>query len=433
MPTDHYPWTTLQKIAFRFFMPWLALQVLTENFIGTLFGNEYAYPLFEWGERIFEPPCRWLNDHLFHFKVIAQTWTTFSGSLHTIRDIVYLLLAALICGLWSLLDRNRAGYDRFHYWFAECLAIELAAVLFSYGIIKLFPLQMPAPTLVDLQTPVGQLSPFQLVWITFGYGTPYQVFSGIFEVLAAFFIVFRRTRVIGLLIALPLMLNVIVINYTYQVGVLITACYIFIMALFLLAPYLPRLTGFLLLKQNYGLAYHEYIPAWNARTKWFRSILLLFLLSSLIIGTHSTVNFYRDVKAMDGTRQYALVKLQVVNNDTLPAIENDTTRWRSWSERITRRKTVVTINTMQPAIYRTYFAERDTVHHLLTLIQRDIKSKDTLHFSYADINETDWLLEGVNKERKMRITLQRIKPDTTFNLLKAKRVFIILDDESDNQ
>jgi hypothetical protein len=94
---------------------------------------------------------------------------------------------------------------------------------------------------------------------------------------------------------------------------------------------------------------------------------------------------------------------------------------------------VVIINTMQSTFYKTYFAERDTLHHLLTLVPRNATSKDTLHFNYTAISQADWLLEGGNKEKKMRITLQKIKPDTTFNLLKTRRVFIIFDDESDSQ
>ena len=163
-------WTAWQKIAFRFLFVFLSLQVLTENFIGNWFGST----LFIWrlGEKIFVPSCLWLNNHLFHFKYIPQSWTTFSGSLHTIRDIVYLLIALLVCIFWSLLDRKRPNYNKLLYWFSQCLVVALSCITFAYGVTKIFPIQMAAPSFIGLQTAVGNLSPFDLIWTAFGYGKP---------------------------------------------------------------------------------------------------------------------------------------------------------------------------------------------------------------------------------------------------------------------
>ena len=51
----------------------------------------------------------------------------------------------------------------------------------SYGIIKLFVLQMPFPQLSQLATPLGDLLPMRFSWLFIGYSVPYQFFSGAME------------------------------------------------------------------------------------------------------------------------------------------------------------------------------------------------------------------------------------------------------------
>src|SRR5438067_2476105 len=154
-------WTTWQKIAFRFFFIFLALQTLTEVFWGNLFGDTLM--IWRLGEKIFVPSCLWLNKRIFHYTYIPQTWTTFSGSLHTIRDIVYLAATCLGCVLWTVLDNKRANYNKLLYWISQWLIMLLACIAFAYGIIKIIPVQMNSPSVIDLYKRVGDLSPFNLL------------------------------------------------------------------------------------------------------------------------------------------------------------------------------------------------------------------------------------------------------------------------------
>jgi hypothetical protein len=55
--------------------------------------------------------------------------------LHTIRDIVYLLLSIVICIVWTVSDRRRTNYDRLHYWFSQVLIMVLSCITFAYGIL----------------------------------------------------------------------------------------------------------------------------------------------------------------------------------------------------------------------------------------------------------------------------------------------------------
>jgi hypothetical protein len=425
------PWTPLQKIAFRFFFVFLSLQVLTENFMGNLFGDT----LFIWqlGEKIFVQPCLWLNRHFFHFKYMPQTWTTFSGSLHTIRDTVYLLLACLTCIVWSIPDKKRTNYNKLYYWFSQCLVVGLSCISFVYGIIKLFPVQMPSPSVINLYRPVGDLSPFELLWTTFGYGKPYQVFSGFFEVSGAILILFKRTRVAGLFVLASVMINVIVLNYTYQIGVLTLSFYLFLVILFLLAPFCRQLFRFFFSKEPASLYQYEYVPARKSRIRWPVIIAVLLLATSFTLSIRSAYSRYSRTSAVDNSRKYALVKNYVINNDSLQLLENDTTRWRIWSERISGGKRFVTIAFMKAGSTKTYNIDEDSSKHILILHPFNQQDTSATHFVYADLNKVTRHLEGFVNQQKIAVDLLTINPGATLSLLKTKRTIIIFDDESDSQ
>lgn len=428
---SNHTWTAWQKIAFRFFFVFLILQVLTENFWGNLFGGT----LFIWrlGEKIFVRPCLWLNNHIFHFKYIPQSWTTFSGALHTIRDVVYLLLTCLACVLWTIFDKKRPNYNKLHYWFSQCAIIILSCVVFAYGVIKLFPVQMNSPSFIDLHKPVGDLSPFDLLWTTFGYGKPYQIFTGFFELSGAILVLFNRTRVAGLLIITSIMLNVIILNYTYQIGVLITSFYILLLALFLLTPYARQLVHFFFTKPPVILSQDEYALDKNIKTRLLKIIATIFICSSFMLNTRFAYNLYAKRETINHSRKYSLVKNYIVNKDTLRLIENDTIRWRFWSERVADGKRFVTIGTMKPGIIQTYVIEQDASKHHLTLHPFNQGDTAPLNFSYTNINKNDWYLEGDIKQKQIRVELERINPDTVMNLLKTKRTIITFDDESSSE
>ena len=431
MSNNPLQWTSLQKIAFRFFFVFLTLQVITESFTGNLFGST----LFIWrlGETIFVRPCLWLNVHFFHFKYIPQTWTTFSGSLHTIRDTVYLLIACLACVVWTVFDRERRNYNKLHYWFSQCLLVALSCILFAYGIVKVFPVQMVFPSLTRLQTPVGDLSPFDLLWTTFGYGRPYQSFCGFFEMGGAILVLFKRTRVAGLLLSGAVMFNVVILNYTFQVGVLILSFYILLVILFLLAPYTKQLLQFFFTRQPVTPFQYVYQPGKSLKARVFKIVTILFVGTSFILTFQSAHSRYTRTESINHSRQYSRVKNYVVNGDTLRLIENDSLCWRLWSERVVDGKHYVSITTMNPNVYKTYTFERDSSKRLLLLHPFNQKDTASLNFHYTGINQVDWRLDGVVNQKRVAAELQRVNPDTVMRLLKTRRTIIIFDDESDQE
>ncbi len=430
---SNHQWTNLQKIAFRFFFVFLSLQVLTEDFLGVLF-RDNGYKIWNAIAERFTQPCLWLNDRFFHFKYVPNIYTTFTYSLHSIRDFVYLLTTTLACTIWTIADKKRPGYNRLYYWFSRCLVIMLSAPIFYYGIIKVFAIQMPPPSFANLQKQVGELSPFELAWTTFGYGQPYQAFTGFFELAGALLILFRRTRVAGLLIIAAVMINVIMIDYTYRVGnILITSFYMLLVTLFLLASYSSRSFQFFFTKQQVALMQTGYTPRKTFKTKLFTVITILFLGSTFVSNTLHAYSRYTIREAINQSARYSMVKNYIIDGDSLNPIENDTLRWHSWFERVRDGKRLVTISAMKSGTDNTYLIDRDSLKQTLTLHPFNQHDTTPLRFNYKNIDAVNWCLEGADQQKKIKIELQKINPDTMMTLLKLKRAVIFLDDPADDE
>jgi hypothetical protein len=85
-----------------------------------------------------------------------------------------------------------------------------------YGMVKLVFGQfgVPGPDIASLR---GE--GFVLAWTFFGYSRVYEIFIGIGEVLAGLLIMIPRTFTLGAVIYFPIALNIMMVNYCYQIGV----------------------------------------------------------------------------------------------------------------------------------------------------------------------------------------------------------------------
>src|SRR5690606_19199876 len=65
------------------------------------------------------------------------------------------VLAGIVTVVWTYCFRGPIRYDVLDYWIRLAVRYRLAVGMFAYGFIKLFPIQMPSPTLSDLNTAYG--------------------------------------------------------------------------------------------------------------------------------------------------------------------------------------------------------------------------------------------------------------------------------------
>ena len=262
-------WPLWQRVLFRFFFAYLVLQIAPWTWFGRLpfvgVVLRYWYRLTNWAVYA-------ANDHIFH---VRPTLVPPNGSGDTswswTEMWLYLSLAVIACALWSLLDRKRAHYKRLGFWLRTTVRFYIAAAALSYGIIKLFAMQMPFPTLSQLSTPLGDLLPMRFSWLFIGYSFKYEFFSGAMETLAGVLLLYRRTVTLGLLAATGAFLNVVMINMSYDVPVKLYASHLLFACIFLLLWDWRRLFSFLVLNQPaQGTALYEppFVKTWQRAGVW---------------------------------------------------------------------------------------------------------------------------------------------------------------------
>src|SRR6185436_452574 len=218
------------------------------------------------------------NANVFH---VRDTLVPVNGSGDTswawTQLWLYLTIAAIACVVWTIADRKRTSYTRALYWLRLIVRYYIASAALSYGIIKLFLLQMPFPAISQLATPLGDLLPMRLSWLFIGYSTPYQIFSGAMETVAGLLLLNRRTVTAGLFAATGAFLNVVMINLSYDVPVKLYSSHLLFSCLFLLALDSRRLINFLVLNRG-ATATHAYDPNFTHTWQRWASVAVKLLL-----------------------------------------------------------------------------------------------------------------------------------------------------------
>lgn len=92
----------------------------------------------------------------------------------------------------------------------------LASIILMYAIAKIMGTQFSsAPSIWDKS--IGELSGFQLTWFFYGYSFWYGVFIASTQIIAAFLLFFKRTTRLGIVLYLSIMINILVIDLTYNI------------------------------------------------------------------------------------------------------------------------------------------------------------------------------------------------------------------------
>jgi hypothetical protein len=235
-------WSRLTRVAFRFCFVYFGLYCFATPIVGGLIlFPRFSFPSFGaiWPMRQI---TFWLATKLFRVTTpLVFTGNSGDTAFHWVQTFWLLVFSAVVAATWSRLERASARDITLHKWFRLFVRFALAAQMFDYGLAKVIPTQFPAPSLVTLVEPVGNLSRTDLLWTFIGASTAYQVFTGCAEVLAGILLAVPRTAMLGALICLADMIQVFALNMTYDFGLKQISFHLILMSLFLLAPDFQRL------------------------------------------------------------------------------------------------------------------------------------------------------------------------------------------------
>src|SRR4029453_16000102 len=120
---------------------------------------------------------------------------------HWIQAGWLLVVAAVLTTIWTVVG-GRPHDAALEKWTRLFVRFALAAQMFYYGMAKVIPTQFPAPSLVTLVEPIGNLSRTDMLWTAIGSSVGYQMFTGWAEVVAGCLLILPQTARLGATIAL---------------------------------------------------------------------------------------------------------------------------------------------------------------------------------------------------------------------------------------
>jgi hypothetical protein len=329
---DAAVWPAWQRFMFRFFFIYLLLQMAPWTWFDAVPG---VRSVTRYAGTLDSVAVTAANARAFHVRehLVSNGYGSGDTSYAWAQLWLYLSLAAGAALVWTLVDRRHRAYPRLLYWLRTLVRYWLAAAALSYGIIKLFMLQMPFPTLSQLATPLGDFLPMRLSWMFVGYSWLYQVFSGAVETLAGLLLLRRNTVTLGLMVAAGAFANVVLINLSYDVPVKLFASHLLLACVFLLALDARRLYTFLVLNRAApGTTAYEPPDArpWHRYARWALKGAMLVLIAAMPVADSWTR--YRALAGEGAAPPFRAgvydVRRYVRNGDTVPALVTDSLRWR---------------------------------------------------------------------------------------------------------
>jgi hypothetical protein len=319
-------WSFPARFGLRFALAFLIPLDLVGSLSQLPYVGDYAYAL--WAP-ILDRFIPFLTTTLFHIARGGGPTGSGDGAYSYAQTAVYAIVAVIIAAVWSLLDRRRITYPRTLEVLRVCVRIVLAEAMISYGASKVVPSQFPVPALDKLVQPLGDLSPMGLLWVFMGFSPGYTIFTGAAELLSGILLTIRRTTLLGALMSIAVLVNVVAINFFYDVPVKLYSAQLLLLAIFLTIPHLHRLLNFFILNRPVTPDHSQPL----IRNRWAQ--LLLVAARTLLVGwfvvifirqSHGWLQEARGTHSpLRGIWNVASVAVDGVER---PPLVTDLTRWR---------------------------------------------------------------------------------------------------------
>ncbi|TZF82202.1 DoxX family protein [Pedobacter sp. BS3] len=405
-------WSATSKLVLRFFFVYFFIQ---------------AVPLdWKFYKEIFT--TNWLHASFFDWFKLTTYSPRFFGLSGYANWLVAAILAVAGAFIWKNVEKNKSvDDDRIYYWLRVILRYRLAIGVIAFGLIKLFPLQMPYPSLSNLHTNYGDFLPWKIYFHTLGIAQPYEVFLGTVEVVAGLLLLNRKTATFGAGIVIGFTGNIFVANLAYDIGQDVYSLYLTLLAIALFAYDAPRLYS-LLIVQKQTIA-NKYQPAFTAIQSGARVALKVLAAIFIVVLSVSTYANYSkhpyklpQTAGLKGSYGYYNVRTFKLNNVEIPYSVTDSNRWQNV---VFEKWATISIKTARPIVIdnsigdeyrekdidrnyesagvggRRYFAYgADTVNHVLELANKNKHHKaEKFTFHYQFVNDSTIVLNGVNEKR----------------------------------
>ncbi len=241
-----------------------------------------------------------------------------------VQLLVFVLLATLATVAWSIADRRRPAYPRLAAAGRIVLRYFLGTAMLIYGCYKVRLLQFRAPSGPRLFEPVGHMSPMGMLWTFMGASSPSEVFGGLMECVGGVLLLWRRTTLVGALVLAPVLVNVVMLNFCYDVPVKLYSSELLIVTLVLIRPDLRRLAAVVLGREAPAATPDlPWPPRWRLASRIVKVMILVGIAYTLVHGPLATVP--DKPNSLVGAWQVDRV---VRDGVEAPPLATDGTRWK---------------------------------------------------------------------------------------------------------
>lgn len=403
------PWKEYEKIVFRFFFIYFLIQAvpLDLNYYKELLARD------------------WSSLHFSNIFYLARYTPRFFAEVPLFADwVVIAALAVVGTVTWSIIDAKSKEYNGLYYWLRVIVRYRLAAALLAYGFIKFFPLQMPYPSISNLNTNYGDIEAWKIFSMSTGIVPGYQSFLGLIEILAALLLLNRKTAAIGAFIVLPFTGNVVLSNLAYEGGEYVYSLLLVTFALFIVAYDALRLIK--LTSLELPAEPNRYHPEW--KEKWQKNGRLIlksgFVFAFVFFYGYKTYasyseeiyHFPKTAGLSNAIGIYNVAEFRI-NDQVIPYSPTDPVRWK---DVVFEKWATLSIRSNQPQTLTSGITEE--------IFQKDEArtyelngSSGRHYYSYTiDSSNRTLVLKNRNKNRVEELTLQYSRPDSNTIILSGK-------------
>lgn len=391
------PWSTAKKVFFRFALLFTCAWIITVPF-----PLPWLPDTGQWLEPVFKTMAEWIGTGIFHLTG-NRTYRLLSDATGLYIHALFLCIISLLAAItWTITDRQRQrSYDRWQYWFTVVVSYYLALQLLIYGFNKVFKWQFYLPEPNTLFTPIGQSYPDLLYWSTMGISREYSIFLGMLEVIAAILLLFKRSRVAGAVLAAGLLLNIVAVNFSFNISVKLHSAFLLWLSGLVLYQYAKPLAAFFSGDPGGKMIF---IPAVRQQKgcSWAKLCVVLFLFASTLSVYWKARNWNDDTTARPPFHGAYNVVQFIRNNDTLPPLLTDEFRWRRV---FVHRRNYLVVQWMNDEM-EDYTFSSDTTAHEWHLNRTDKDPGYT--FAYVQPNDSTLFLSGIVQEDTIQLQLDKI-------------------------
>lgn len=217
---------------------------------------------------------------VFKLPLTTTEVSSDSGSMYVLVFLL-LILAVLISLLIQFLPKWKFYKGKILSFLYVVFYYYLVLLLLKYGLDKIFKGQFYLPEPNTLYTRLGQMDKDLLYWTSMGTSRFYNIFMGTAEVMAGVLLFFRRTRMAGLLIAAGIFLQVVMINFGFDISVKLYSLFLFSLSMYLLTPFIKRLFHFFFISKYRNESYRQPDPV--LKDHQFASVFLKCFIGGLIL------------------------------------------------------------------------------------------------------------------------------------------------------